>query len=166
MSVAITHRPHIHLPWMPIIALGVAAVIATTVLVLINQPSTTSTSETQTGSVAAVGAAAVPMPESPALRRTVMEAAPAEASAPEALAYLRSRVPGVTLGVTTEYVAQPPAPDYMPGEVLTDAHPMNHFAGVPAGVVTQYVVQPPASDYPPGTVSDPRPLNHFAGGPR
>jgi hypothetical protein len=139
MSIAATHpRHHIHLPWMSIIAVLVAAAVAAAVLVLVNQPTTVSTIAESTAvpvpavgalPVPAVGAAPVPMPESPALRsqlaQEVATAVPQEAQ----FAYPRNHVVGVTLSPTTSVAAfggQLGAP-VAPG----DPFPHNHFPSEP-----------------------------------
>ena len=78
MSQTIAHRHgvQVHLPWVPILAVLATAIVAVAVLVLVNQPTTTSTeSGTTAGAVTAVQSADVPKPENPAFRRQLVEQA-------------------------------------------------------------------------------------------
>ena len=66
MSHTIAHRhgTHMHVPWVPILAVLATVIVAAAVLVIINQPSaTTSTPATETGSAAVVAPASVSRPE-------------------------------------------------------------------------------------------------------
>ena len=131
MSLTVAHKPHIHVPWLTIAVFVAAAVVAVAVLVLVNQPSEVTT-ETSAVVLTAPGAAVVPLPESPALRRAITEARPAPAPAPapeEVVTPRHNLVIGTTLG-RGDAGALPPAPDYAPGSV-DDPHPLNHFAGTP-----------------------------------
>ncbi len=62
MSSTIAHRTHIHIPWMTIAIVLVAALAAAAVLVLINQPADV-TVETTPVVLTAPGAAAMPQLE-------------------------------------------------------------------------------------------------------
>src|SRR5450759_605759 len=88
MNTTIAHRQHIHVPLTPNIAVLATVVVAAAVLVLINRPATTSTStETQASVATAAQAAAVPRPETPALRRLLAETQVAVVPAAEAFQY-------------------------------------------------------------------------------
>lgn len=63
MSSTIVHRTHIHIPWMTITVVLLAALAAAAVLVLINQPADV-TVETTPVVLTAPGAAAMPQLES------------------------------------------------------------------------------------------------------
>lgn len=69
MSTVATHKHHVHVPWISIIAVLVAVAVAAIVLVLVNQPTTTVTEPSTAVVPATVGAAAVPLPETQAARR-------------------------------------------------------------------------------------------------
>ena len=130
MNTTIAHRPHMHVPWTAVVVAALAiAAVAAVALILAYQPSTTTTTTQVVPATA--GAAAVPMPETLALRRAILEAATVEVPAVEPLAYTRNHVKGATLVAESGYVTQPDAPLYLPGEVPADAHPLNHFAGQP-----------------------------------
>jgi len=97
MSTTIAHRHHVHhVPLTPILAVLAAALVAAALIWAINQPPTTTTTETQAVSAPLVLPAEVAVPESPAIRRQLAEtmvlAAPAAGTA-----YSRNHVQGVTL---------------------------------------------------------------------
>ena len=103
MSIAVSHpRHHVHVPWMPIIAVLVAAVVAAGVLVLVNQPTTSTVGESTIAiPVAAVGAAAVALPETPALRHQLAEGLAARVPQEQQFAYPRNHVQGATLSAVS-----------------------------------------------------------------
>ena len=132
MSYAATHRHHhIHVPWMTIIAVAVAIAVAATVLILVNQPATeTVTGPAEVAPIAvSVDAAAVPAPESPALRRHLAAELDARVAQSEQFTYPRNHVIGATLDAAGTPVtaggglAIEAAPN--------DPHPFNHFPGEP-----------------------------------
>lgn len=131
MSYTATHtHHHIHVPWTTIAIVAVAIAVATAVLILVNQPGTqTATEPVEVAPVAvSVGAAAVPAPESPALRRQLAEEVATPMLELGAFAYPRNHVIGTTLsplgaGVVTGRVSSQAAPN--------DPHPFNHFPGEP-----------------------------------
>ncbi len=87
MSVTITHRPHVQVPWRTIAVLLVAAAVAVVVLVLVDQPWETQSQTTSAAAVTTAGAASavtadVPRNRSPVIRAILAgetpPAAPAE----------------------------------------------------------------------------------------
>ena len=130
MSIAVTHqRQRIHVPWMPIIAVAIAVAVAAAVLVLVNQPTTSPVSESTVAVPAvAVEAAAVALPESPALRHRLAQEV-ATAVPQEQFTYPRNHVMGATLSPSTAMAAAggrlgaPAAP--------SDPFPRNHFPSAP-----------------------------------
>ena len=131
MATTIAHRQHIHVPLTPIIAVLATAVVAAAVLILINQPATTSTlTETQAGVATAAQAVAVPRPETPALRQQVAVGTVQVGTASEPFAYPRNHAQGTTMDPASSHVLAPPAPTSLPGNVA-DPHSLNHFAGQP-----------------------------------
>lgn len=131
MSQSIAHRQRtrVHVPPAPILAVLVTAIVAAAVLLLVNQPTITNTpTETQAGVAAASQAAAVPRPESPALRRQIAAGTVAVGTASAPFAYPLNHIQGTTLSPASSYELAPPAPKYLPGGVA-DPHPLNHFAG-------------------------------------
>lgn len=131
MSYTATHTGHhLHVPWMTIVAVAVTVAVAAAVLILVNQPGTqTATTATEVAPAVAVeGAAAVPIPESPALRRQLAEEVATPVTAAEPFAYPRNHVAGTTLaplsatGVTGRTMGQ---------AALNDPHPFNHFPSQP-----------------------------------
>jgi len=133
MSLTVAHRPHIHVPWLTIAIFVAAALVAVAVLVLVNQPAEVTTG-TSSVVLTAPGAAFVPQPESPALKRAISEARPVIAPAPapgEIVTPRHNLVIGTSLGRGDAKVRVfTSAPDYAPGSV-DDPHPLNHFAGTP-----------------------------------
>jgi len=130
MSYAATQKQHhIRVPWTAIITLAV--VVATgTVLIALNQPGTqtaTAPAEVAPFSIA-VDAAAVPVPENPALRRQLAEEVAAQVPQAEQFAYPRNHVAGTTLA--------PHGTPVMGGHAAVqatpnDPHPFNHFPSEP-----------------------------------
>jgi len=85
MSQTIAHRhgTHVHIPLAPIIALVVAAIIAAAVLILINQPTATTTRiEASVGAATVVSPASVYHRTSIGERRHLNEQAQARAHVP------------------------------------------------------------------------------------
>jgi len=130
MNTTIAHRQHVHVPLAPIIAVLATVVVAAAVLILINQPSQTITSETTVSVAPATTAAEIARPETPALRRQLAETQAAVVPAAEAFQYPLNHVQGTTLDSAGSYELAPPAPKYLPGDVA-DPHPLNHFAAQP-----------------------------------
>jgi hypothetical protein len=126
-QIAVTHHRHLHIPWLTIIAVAVAVAAAATVLVLVNQPATTSVESAQVVPVPAAEAAAVPLPESPALRHRLAAELAAVAQS-EPFAYPRNHVIGVTLSPATNGVV---GAHLATGVAPNDPHPFNHFPGEP-----------------------------------
>jgi hypothetical protein len=131
MSYAATqNRHHTHVPWMTVIAVAVAVAVAAAVLILVNRPVTqTATEQIQVAPAAVVaGAAVVPAPESPALRRQLAEEVAAPVAQTEAFAYPRNHVIGATLDAQSALVLRP-------GQAVqaapNDPHPYNHFPSEP-----------------------------------
>jgi len=117
MSQTIAHRhgTHVRIPLAPIIALAVAAIIAAAVLVLINQPtSTTTRTETAVGAATVALPASVPHRVTIGERRHLIERAQARAHAPAAsLAewrILHNHPEGTTLDNSGSVQFAPPAP--------------------------------------------------------
>jgi len=110
-TIAHRHETHVHVPLTPIIALVVAAIIAAGILIVINQPQfTTSRTETSVGAVTAVLPASVPKPESPAVRRHLVQQAQASVSSPAAWRITHNHAKGISLDAFGGYVPAPPAP--------------------------------------------------------
>lgn len=133
MSYAATQKHHhVHIPWMPIIAVAVAVAVAAAVLILVNQP----TSQTSTGQTAVApltvnaDAAAVPVPESPALRRQIATDLSARVAQSEQFSYPRNHVVGATAG-TFAGVAPAVTSDFASQVAPNDPHPFNHFPSEP-----------------------------------
>ena len=130
MAITVTHR-HVHVPWTPIIAALVTAAIAVVVIVALNYEPVSTTTQTEIGAPSTFRAAAVPKPETPALRRLISEGAyPAAPSAPP-FTSPRHFIEGTVLG-GTDWVS-PPMPDYphSPYGSASDPYPFNHFPGKP-----------------------------------
>jgi len=89
MTTTIAHRQHVHVPLTPIIAVLATAVVA----------------------------AAVPRPESPALRRQVAEGTVQVGTASEPFAYPLNHVEATTLDPASSHEPAPPAPTYLSGDV-------------------------------------------------
>jgi hypothetical protein len=87
MSVTIAHRPHVQVPWLPIIVVLAIAVAAALVVVLSIPTSTTTPAATSTETLntagAPVGTAGVPRDRSPVVRAIVFGEMPAAAPAGE-----------------------------------------------------------------------------------
>ncbi len=130
MNTTIAHRQHVHVPLAPILAVLATVAVAAAVLILINQPSQTATSETTVSVAPAITAAEVAKPETPALRRHLASSQAAVVPAAQAFQYPLNHVQGTTLDSAGSYELAPPAPKYLPGDVA-DPHPLNHFAGQP-----------------------------------
>ena len=132
MSYAATHKHHrVHVPWTTVIALAVAVVACATVLVLVNQPATqTSTGQAEVAPVAVTfDAAAVPLPENQAARRHLAAKVQAQAVQTEQFTYPRNHVMGATAGT---FAASASAPPRLAAETApNDPHPFNHFPGEP-----------------------------------
>lgn len=127
MSTTIAHRHHVHVPLAPILAVIVTALIAAAVIWVINQPTSTTT---QTKAVSAPVAlpAAVPPPETLAVRRQALETV-VPAGADQAFAYPRNHVQGVTLDAGQLFKG--PNPPFVDRNIPQDRHPRNHFPGNP-----------------------------------
>ncbi len=131
MSYAVTQKQqHIHLPWTAIITLGLAVLVAVAVLIFAGQQGTqTVTVPAEVAPVAvALDAAAVPVPESPALRHRLALEVATRVPQSEQFAYPRNHVAGTTLaplgaGIVTGSAALQAAPN--------DPHPYNHFQSEP-----------------------------------
>ncbi len=110
MSQTIAQRQHtrVHIPLTPIIALAVAVIATAAILVLIDQPTTT-TSRTETSVTAATVAvpASVPKDESPAVRRHVMGQAQAAPATPAEWRIMHNHPEGTTLDAFRGYAAPP-----------------------------------------------------------
>jgi hypothetical protein len=134
MSYAATHKQHhVHIPWMPIIAVAVAVAAAAAVLILVNQPSTqTTTAQSEVAPLAvSADAAAVPAPESPALRRQIATELNTRVAQSEQFSYPRNHVVGATAG-TFAGVSPVVAGGHLASQVApNDPHPFNHFPGQP-----------------------------------
>ncbi len=133
MSYAATHRHHhIHVPWMTVVAVAVAVAVAAGVLVLVNQPGTQSTPMPAPEAIPAAisaDAAAVPVPESPALRRQLATELSTRVAQEEQFAYPRNHVIGATLdGAAAGAI---PAGGLAIEVAPNDPHPFNHFPGEP-----------------------------------
>ena len=75
-TIAHEHGTHVHIPLAPIIALVVAAIVAAAVLILINQPTITTTqTETAVGPATTALTADVPEDLSPAFRVRLLQQA-------------------------------------------------------------------------------------------
>jgi len=75
-TIAHEHGTHVHIPLAPIIALVVAAIVAAAVLILINQPTITTTqTETAVGPATTALTADVPKDLSPAFRVRLLQQA-------------------------------------------------------------------------------------------
>ena len=130
MSIAATQpRHHVHVPWMPVIVVLVAASVAAGVLVLVNQPTTSTVGESTIAiPVAAVGAAAVALPESPALRHQLAQEVATTVPQSEQFAYPLNHVVGVTLSPSTVIATG----GQMGAQRLTsDPYWHNHFPSAP-----------------------------------
>jgi hypothetical protein len=130
MSYAATQKQHhIHVPWMPVIAVAVAVAVAAAVLILVNQPGTQSAgTRAETAPVSAVAAVAVPAPETPAYRRHLAQEVTTRVAQEDQFAYPRNHVIGTTLdssgaAVVGGHLAVQAAPN--------DPHPLNHFPSEP-----------------------------------
>ena len=123
MSTTIAHRHHVHVPLAPILAVVVTALIAAAAIWVINQPTST-TSGTKAVSAPVARPAAVPLPETLAVRRQVTEA-----GAAEVFAYPRNHVQGVTLDAG-QVPTEPSVPP-VGGRTTRDLYPHNHFPGEP-----------------------------------
>ena len=90
-TIAHRHESHLHISWAPVLAVLATAIIAAAVLVVINQPTTTSTTaDTSVGAAAVALTADVPKDLSPAFRLRLIDAARATAPAvPAALSLSR-----------------------------------------------------------------------------
>jgi hypothetical protein len=128
MSIAATHqRHHIHVPWVSVIAVAVAVAAAAGVLALVNQPTPATIGESTVAAPAV--AAAVALPESPALRHQLADELATSGAQEEQFAYPRNHVVGVTLSQSGSVAAGgdrlevPAAPN--------DPFPRNHFPGTP-----------------------------------
>jgi hypothetical protein len=72
-TIAHRHQVHHHVPLMPVLAVIVAVLLATVVIWAINQPQTTTTTPvSETAYTPALQQAAVPAPESPVFRHSLM----------------------------------------------------------------------------------------------
>jgi hypothetical protein len=75
VNITATHRPHVHVPWTPVVVVLVVLAAAATVLVLVDRPAPLTVSE-QTVQVAPATAAvvvAVDLPPTTAMRRHLVE---------------------------------------------------------------------------------------------
>jgi hypothetical protein len=96
MNIAVTHRSHVHVPWVPIVATLAAILVAAAVLVLINRPGQTSTG-TAVSAAPATAAAEIAKPETPAMRRVLAETLVPASSPAAAGRYVHNHMPGMTL---------------------------------------------------------------------
>lgn len=131
MSYAATHRQHhIHVPWMTLVAVAVAVAAVAAVLVLVNRPDTrTAAGPAEIAPAVAVGAAAVPAPESPALRRLLAEEVATPLVQTKGSAYPRNHVIGTTLAPLGATAAVPGRTAALAAP--NDPHPLNHFPSEP-----------------------------------
>ena len=127
MSTTIAHRHHVHVPLAPILAVIVTALIAATVIWVINQPPSPTT-QTKAVSAPVARPAAVPLPETLAVRHQALEAV-VPAGAAEVFAYPRNHVQGVTLDAGQ--VSTEPSVPPVGGRTTPDQYPHNHFPGEP-----------------------------------
>ena len=131
MSYAATQKQqHIHVPWTAVITLGVAVIAVVAVLSLVNEPVTSTVTSTVevAPAVAVAGAAAVPAPESPALRRQLAEEVATQVPQEAQFAYPRNHVAGTTLApLVAGSWSGGPAIQAAPN----DPHPLNHFPAEP-----------------------------------
>ncbi len=99
MSTTLAHRHHVQIPSATIVAVLVAVVAAAGVLVLINRPDSTPIGgQSAVVAPASVGAAAaVALPESPALRHQLAAGLVTTVPQQQPLAYSRNHVEGATL---------------------------------------------------------------------
>lgn len=130
MSYAATHgQHHIHVPWMTLAAIVLAVAAAAAVIIFVERPDTRTTAgPAEVAPAVAVEAAAVPAPESPALRRLLAEEVATPLVQTERFAYPRNHVIGTTLALGSMAV--------VPGRAAAlaapnDPHPQNHFASEP-----------------------------------
>jgi hypothetical protein len=130
MSYAATQKQHhIHVPWMPVIAVAVAVAVAAAVLILVNQPGTqTSGTRVETAPATVAAVAAVPVPETLAFRRHLAQQVATRVAQEDQFAYPRNHVIGTTLAasgaaVLGGHLAMQAAPN--------DPHPLNHFPSQP-----------------------------------
>jgi len=114
MTTTIAHRQHVHVPFIPVIAVLAAVIVAAAVLILVNRPSRTTTSETVAGVASAATTAGVAEPETPALRRLLAETQAVVVPAAEARDYSHNRALGTTLDPASRYELALPAPNYLP----------------------------------------------------
>jgi hypothetical protein len=127
MSQTIAHRhgTHVHIPLAPMIALAVAAIIAAAVLILINQPTATTTqTETAVGPATTPLTAEVPKDLSPAFRLQVLKQAHAPVLSPLQAWTMHNRPEG-TLEARGAGVLAPPAP----AKGLSVQHRWRFFSG-------------------------------------
>jgi hypothetical protein len=113
-TIAQRHTTHVHIPLAPIIALVVAVIVAAAVLILINQPTSTTTKAETSAAVATVALpAAVPHPETLAMRRHMIEQAQARAQAPAPSSaewrILHNHLQGTSVGALSTGAAVMPA---------------------------------------------------------
>ena len=75
MSITATHRPHVNVPWAPLVGVLVVLAAAAAVLVLVDRPATLTVSETavQVAPATAVDAVSVDLPPTTAVRRHLVE---------------------------------------------------------------------------------------------
>ena len=99
MSVTATHHRHVHVPARRIlIAAAVALAVLIIALVAAQAPGPTVTSTVEVMPQAVPGAAAVPLPESLGLRRSIQEGVwPAAPAVSPAIDYSRNQFAGTTL---------------------------------------------------------------------
>jgi len=127
MSTTIAHRHHVHVPLAPILAVIVTALIAAAVIMVINQPTSTTT-QTKAVSAPLARSAAVPLPETLAVRHQALEAV-VPAGAAEVFAYPRNHVQGVTLDAGQ--VSTEPSVPPVSGRTTRDRYLHSHFPGKP-----------------------------------
>ena len=84
MSVTVTHRPHVHVPWLPVIVLLAIAVAAVLVVALIVESSETTSAGTGAQDFGATGTSVatpdLPKNRSPVVRAFILGGAPAAAA--------------------------------------------------------------------------------------
>jgi hypothetical protein len=75
MNTTATHRPHVHVPWTPIVVVLVGLAAAAAVLVLVDRPATLTFSErtVQVAPATAEGVVAIDLPPTTAMRRHLIE---------------------------------------------------------------------------------------------
>ncbi len=130
MSYATTHGLHVHVPWTPILAALITAVIAGVVIYAINQ-NTSSTTHTPSVIVPAAGVI-VPKPETVIERRALLAAPAVPRVSAVMKAYAPAHVPAFALDRTETYA---PASVTAFTTPLTPGHPTSPYWRIefPAG---------------------------------